>query len=93
MRTLLSRRERKIKVDIYSKKDCHLCEAAKDVLLKVQKEFPFDLEEIDITQADALYQQYKEQIPVIFINGRKAFKFRVGEEALRRKLKMEMSRG
>ena len=41
---------------LYSKKDCHLCEIAKEKLLEIQKEFPFSLLEIDIkknTQGEA----------------------------------------
>jgi len=76
----------KIKVEIYSKSDCHLCDEAKSVLSKVQQEIPFDFFEVDITSNRELFTEYKEQIPVVFICGKKAFKFRVNEKELRKRL-------
>ncbi|MFQ5649021.1 MAG: glutaredoxin family protein [bacterium] len=60
---------------------------AKATLLSVQQTIPFELDEIDITRDRNLFEKYKEQIPVVFINGRKAFKFRVDDGKLRKKLK------
>ena len=74
-------------VEIYSKPDCCLCDEAKKVLLNVKKNLPFSLKETDISTDNALFEKYKEEIPVIFINGRKAFKFRLTEEELIKKLK------
>lgn len=79
--------KRKARVEIYSKADCHLCEVAKALLLKVQKRIPFELTEVDISRNAELNSLYKEQIPVIFIDGKKAFKFKVDETELIRKLK------
>ncbi len=76
----------KIKVEIYSKPECHLCDEAKSVLVKVQQEVPFDFLEVDITSNRELFTEYKEQIPVVFICGKKAFKFRVNEKELRKRL-------
>lgn len=84
--SLLKKKNKNIKVEIYSKSDCHLCDEAKSVLLKVHKEIPFDFCEVDITNDQELFAEYKEQIPVVFINDRKAFKYRVNEKELRRKL-------
>ncbi len=83
---LLKENSKEIKVEIYSKSDCHLCDEAKSVLLKVQQEIPFDFFEVDITKNRKLFTEYKEQIPVVFICGKKAFKFRVNEKELRRQL-------
>src|SRR5262249_6239833 len=75
-----------IRVEIYSKPGCHLCDEAKAVLERVRRSVPFDLTEINIEASPAHYEQFKEEIPVVFINGRKAFKFHVDEKALRRHL-------
>ena len=75
-----------IQVEIYSKPGCHLCEEAKAVLERVRRSLPFDLREINIEESPAHHERFKEEIPVIFINGKKAFKFRVDEKALRRYL-------
>jgi glutaredoxin len=78
-----------IRVEVYGKRDCCLCDEVKATLAKVRHEIPFDLHEIDIESAPEIYDAYKERIPVVFINGRPAFKFRVDEAALRRRLANE----
>ncbi len=75
-----------IQVEIYSKPDCHLCVEAKAVLQEVQASLPFHLVEIDISNDPALQEAYGEEIPVIFINGKKAFKYWVQRKELVRKL-------
>jgi glutaredoxin len=75
-----------IRVEIYSKPDCHLCEEAKAVLQEVQTAWPFTLVEINITTDPALLEAYGQEIPVVFINGRKAFKYWVKKPDLLRKL-------
>ena len=75
-----------IRVEVYTKRDCCLCEDVKAVLLKVRRDIPFELCEIDIESAPVLYETYKERIPFVVIDGRPAFKYRVDEAALRRRL-------
>jgi len=75
-----------IRVDIYSKRDCCLCDEAKAILTRVQREVPFVLREVDIEASRDLAEAYGERIPLVFIDGRLAFKFRVDEAALRRRL-------
>jgi len=45
---------------------------------------PITVEEIDITTDPALETRYGAEIPVLLIDGKKAAKFRVTEEALTR---------
>jgi glutaredoxin len=78
-----------IRVEVYGKRDCGLCDEVKATLLRVRSEIPFDLREVDIESAPALYEAYRERIPLVFVNGRPAFKFRVDEEDLRRRLARE----
>jgi glutaredoxin len=75
-----------IEVTIYSKPDCHLCDEAKAVLLEVQRQEPFILREVNIEEDAETREAFKEEIPVIFIAGRKAFKYRVGERELLKRL-------
>ncbi len=73
-------------VELFSKEDCHLCEEAKAVLLKLQHEIAFTLEERKIQPGDAFYEEYKEKIPLVFINGKLASKYRVDGKELKKKL-------
>lgn len=75
-----------VRVEIYSKPGCHLCDEAKAVLERVRRSAPFELIEINIENSPAHYETFKYEIPVIFIDGHKAFKYRVEEKALRRSL-------
>jgi len=73
-------------VELFGKPDCHLCEDAKCLLRTLQTMYEFTLREINIAEHAALYIQYGEEIPVVFINGRKAFKYRIDSKQFLRRL-------
>lgn len=54
---------------LYTRKGCLLCEDAKKVILELQKDWNFTLEEMDIEQSDELTEQYGLMIPVVQIDG------------------------
>ncbi len=64
-----------------------MCDEVKQVLQDVRTHIPFELIEIDIESDRGLFEQYCEQIPVVFINGRKAFKYRIDRNELFKKLR------
>ena len=55
---------------MYLKPGCHLCDIARDVILSVKKEHDFDFAEKDINADPDLFTKYKDDIPVIYINGK-----------------------
>ncbi|MDM5236730.1 glutaredoxin family protein [Bacillus cereus] len=59
-----------MKVVLYTKKDCGLCEKAKQVLKEVQCEYSFQIEEIDIYEDNDLLEKYHLMIPVVEIGGK-----------------------
>lgn len=73
-------------VVVYSRKGCHLCEIVKESLVKLHKRGGFDWHDIDVDTDPDLRRQYNDQVPVVFINGRKAFKYRMDEQEFLRKL-------
>lgn len=77
-----------VEVVVYSKYGCHLCEEVKTQLGKLRAHYPFELREVNIVQDAQLYEKYKDEIPVVFINGRKAFKYRLDEKEFLRRLQM-----
>jgi glutaredoxin len=79
-------------VQIYTRRGCRLCDKAKAMIEPFVKSHPLVLETVDIERDPALQREYGEQIPVVFINGRKAFKFRVETGAFLRKLEEAMAR-
>ena len=66
---------------------CHLCDEAHEVLEDVRTEVGFDLVEVDITGDPELEAAYREQIPVVTVEGRKAFKYRVDPAELERRVR------
>jgi glutaredoxin len=71
---------------LYHAPDCHLCAAARRVLESVRSELPFELEEVDISGDAELEERYRELLPVVEIDGVRAFTYFVQPDALRRKL-------
>ncbi|RME00694.1 MAG: hypothetical protein D6812_09305 [Deltaproteobacteria bacterium] len=76
----------KIEVELLSRPGCTLCHEAKAVLSRVRRRYPFTMIERNIEEDPDLLHRYGEEIPVVLIDGRKAFKFNVSEAALRRRL-------
>ncbi len=73
-------------VEVYSKADCHLCEAAEDILRRIQARHPFELKIIHLTEGDDRFQEFRERFPVIAIDHKVAYQYRVPEEEFIRKL-------
>jgi glutaredoxin len=73
-------------VTLYTKPDCHLCEAALATLMEVQRELPFELAIRDITAAPELHRAYFERIPVVSLDGEELFEYFLDAEALRERL-------
>jgi len=74
---------------IYTRKDCCLCDEMKNVIHQVAAQTPLALEEIDVDGAPEIQEKYGNDVPVLFINGRKAFKYRVTREELEKKLNVK----
>jgi glutaredoxin len=69
---------------LYTKSDCELCHEAKIALSALSQELTFVVVEIDITTDPTLYDAFRTEIPVGFLDGRKVFKYRVDAALLRR---------
>lgn len=67
-------------VVLYSKPACCLCEKAREQLVRLQEQHEFALREINILENSKAYKTFKNEIPVIFINGKKAFRYRLDEK-------------
>ena len=73
-------------VVIYSRRGCHLCEIVKESLVKLQKRGSFTWREVDVDSDAETRKLYNDEVPVVCINGRKAFKYRMDEQEFLRKL-------
>ncbi|GAA0499324.1 hypothetical protein GCM10008986_28090 [Salinibacillus aidingensis] len=53
----------------YTKENCPLCDEARSLLMLLQTEYEFNIEEKDIYQDDQLLEKYQISIPVIRVDG------------------------
>ena len=73
-----------MRVVLYSRPGCHLCDDARKVLLAEQATSPFDLVEVDVHDDDVLERAYGIRIPVVEIDGDDRFEYEVDPDELRR---------
>ena len=75
-----------IALTIYSRPGCHLCDEMKAIATRIAQSAPqpTTVTEIDISTDPDLERRFGLEIPVLMVNGKKAAKYRVSEEELRR---------
>lgn len=74
------------RVTLYTRQGCCLCDDAKRVILAARRNTAFDYEEFDIDRDPDLLRSYNDEVPVIAINGVKAFKYKVDQREFLKKL-------
>ena len=71
------------KLTLYSKKDCYLCDIAKNELNDLQKELTFSITAVDIEKDREAFEKYKYLTPVIEIDGEIMFTGRIDRDRLK----------
>lgn len=79
-----------LRLELYTRPGCHLCDDLKMLCERLVGEFPVQLREVNIEADPELTARYDHEVPVLFIEGRKAVKFRTTERALRRLLRRRL---
>ena len=75
---------------LYTRRDCELCGEMEAVLDEVLPRFSAaSLRRIEIDGDAALEAQFGLEVPVLFVNGRKAFKYRCTPRELRKRMERE----
>lgn len=82
----MKNRER-VKVIIYSRPGCHLCHDAEAAIRQSSCQQEIEVQVVNIDDDPRLQERYAFDIPVVFINGIKAFKHRVSPEEFCRKVR------
>jgi len=79
-----------IRITLYGRADCHLCHEMRSVVGLVEGELrEVVVEEVDVDGDPELVAAYGNEVPVLLVNGRKAFKYRVTPAELRARLARE----
>jgi len=78
-----------VRVTIYGRPGCHLCEEMRAVAEPVAREVGAVLEEVMVDGDPVAVARYDLEIPVLCVNGEKAFSVTVTPAALRARLARE----
>lgn len=82
----MSRRE--VVVQLMSRKQCCLCDDARQVVEQAARQGLCRVETLDVDTDKALLVRYGNDVPVLLINGEKRFEHRVAFDELARALEM-----
>jgi glutaredoxin len=77
----------KIRVVLYTKARCGLCEKMKAAMRNAGVEDLYTLEEVDIEKDAEIFSRYRYDIPVLCINGVEAFRHRLQPDEFKAYLK------
>ncbi len=75
-----------ITIEIMTKSGCCLCDDAREIIEQVIAEIPVEIKMTDIASDPVLFERYSEKIPVVLINGKESFVYKVHPITLRKKL-------
>ena len=75
-----------IELELMTKPGCHLCEEMKAALFEAARGLEIRLREVDISRDGQLERRFGNDIPVLFVNGSKAFKHRATVQEIRLRL-------
>jgi glutaredoxin len=73
-------------VTLYTRRGCHLCDEVKATLARLRRRAQFQLQEIDIDTDPELVRRFNDEVPVVFVEGKKAFKYFLNEQEFLRVL-------
>ena len=76
-------------VTLYTRDRCHLCNEIKHRLALLRREADFEIREVNIDESEELRKRYGERVPVVAINGREAFDYRIDTKRFLELLKAE----
>ncbi len=79
----------RLRVVMYTRRGCHLCETAWDELEKARRRHGFTLEAVDVDGDPGLAAAYGHEVPVVAVNGRVRFRGAVNPVLLARLLRAE----
>ena len=75
-----------VRVTLYTRAECPLCEEMAAAVAAVGAQVPLQVLAVDIQTDPELLRRFGHEVPVLFVDGRKAFKYRVTVGSLRRRV-------
>lgn len=77
---------------LYTRNDCELCHEMEQVIAAELPKFDAKIQRVEIDGNSELEARYGTEVPVLFVNDRKAFKYRCTPRELRKRLLREIRR-
>ena len=74
-------------VVLYTRAGCHLCDEAKEQIHGLRKRAAFAFREVDIDLDPELRERYNNEVPLVLIDGKKAFKYRIDPRQFLKRLR------
>ena len=71
----------------YTRRGCHLCDEAWEIVQAAQKRYGFPLTAVDVDSDPSLATEYGECVPVVAVDGKVRFRGRVNAVLLERMLR------
>jgi len=71
------------RVTLYTRPGCHLCELAREVVVRVCGELGESCDEVDIDSDPELQRRFTDEVPVTYVDGRQHDFWRVDAARLR----------
>jgi glutaredoxin len=81
-----------VEVVLYGAPDCSLCDEAKLILVPAAERLGFELRSVDVTGDPELEAKHRTSLPVIEIDGERAFVYHVSPSLLERRIAAAQSR-
>jgi glutaredoxin len=78
-----------IELILYTRNDCPLCHEMEEVIAAEMPKFDARIQRVEIDGDPGLEARFGIEVPVLFVNDRKAFKYRCTPAELRQRLARE----
>ena len=75
-----------MEVGLDTKPGCCLCDEVKAQLQALRQQHAFEYREVNILEDRQAFKQFQEEIPVVFMGGKKAFKYHLDENVFLKRL-------
>jgi glutaredoxin len=79
-----------INLILYTRNDCELCHEMEQMLAAELPKFDAQIQRVEIDGDAELEARFGTEVPVLFVNERKAFKYRCTPRELRKRLLREV---
>jgi glutaredoxin len=81
-----------LRLELYTRPGCHLGNDLRAVCERLAGEIAFEFAEVNVEEDPTLHARFAREVPILFVDGRLAVRFRTSERELRRILNWQLLR-